>query len=112
MRAPAPSLRPISGAPVFEREVHDLVDLLGEHLTEGAAEHGEVLAEHEHFATIDRAPPCDDAVGIRTFIQASVVSTVTREHVEFVEAAVVEEILDALASQQLAFGMLALDRTL
>jgi hypothetical protein len=29
--------------PDLERQVHQLVDLLGEHLTEGAAEHGEVL---------------------------------------------------------------------
>ena len=40
----------------LEGEVHQLVDLLGEHLAERAAEDGEVLAEHEHLAAVDRCP--------------------------------------------------------
>ena len=46
-------------------EVHHLVDLLGEHLAQRAAEDGEVLAEHEHLAAVDGAPAGDDAVGER-----------------------------------------------
>ena len=48
----------------LERQVHQLVDLLGEHLAERAAEDGEVLAEDEHLAAVDRAPAGDDAVGV------------------------------------------------
>ncbi len=40
----------------LEGEVHDLVDLLGEHLAEGAAEEREVLAEDEDLAAVDRCP--------------------------------------------------------
>ena len=35
-------------------QVHDLVDLLGEHLAQRAAEDGEVLAEDAHPAAVDR----------------------------------------------------------
>ena len=68
MRAPAPSLRPMNGAPTDSREVHHLVDLLGEHLAERAAEDREVLREQEHLAAVDRAPPGDDAVGERSVV--------------------------------------------
>src|SRR6185369_3045433 len=37
----------------FHRLVHDLADLLGVGLGQRAAEHGEVLAEHEHQAAVD-----------------------------------------------------------
>jgi hypothetical protein len=40
------------------------------------------------------------------------VSSVTSEHVEFLEGARVEEVLDALAGEHLALLVLALDRAL
>ena len=92
-------------------EVHHLVDLLGEHLAERAAEHGEVLAEHEHLATVDRSPPGDDAVGERPrVLDAEPVGAVAGEHVELDERAGVEQQLDALAGGELAALVLALDR--
>ena len=92
-------------------EVHHLVDLLGEHLAERAAEHGEVLAEHEHLATVDRSPTGDDAVGERPgVLDAEPVGAVAGEHVELDERARVEQQLDALAGGELAPLVLALDR--
>ena len=112
MRAPAPSLRPIDRRADLEREVHQLVDLLGEHLAERAAEHGEVLAEHEHLAAVDRAPAGDHAVGVGPLLEAGVVGAVAGQQVELVEAAVVEQVLDPLAGEHLALRVLALDRPL
>ena len=110
MRAPAPSLRPTNGAPVTRREVHHLVDLLGEHLAERAAEDREVLREQEHLAAVDRAPPGDHTVGERAVVlDPEPVGAVAGEHVELVERARVEQQLDALAGGELAAAVLALD---
>ena len=113
MRAPPPSLRPTSGAPVGLGEVHHLVDLLGVHLTERAAEDREVLAEDEDLAAVDRAPAGDDAVGERTVVlDAEAVRAVAGEHVELDERARVEQQVDALAGGELAPLVLAPDRRL
>ena len=55
---------PMTGQPVFMRQVHDLDDLLAEHLAQRAAEDGEVLGEHAHRAAVDRAVAGDDAVAV------------------------------------------------
>ena len=92
-------------------EVHHLVDLLGEHLAERAAEHGEVLAEEEHLAAVDRAPAGDDAVGERPgVLDAEAVGAVAGEHVELDERVGVEQQVDALARGELPALVLALDR--
>ena len=96
----------------LEREVHQLVDLLGEHLAERTAEHREVLAEHEHLAAVDRAPAGDDTVGVGTVVEPCVVGAMPSEHVELVEAAVVEQVVDPFTSEHLALGVLPLDRSL
>ena len=49
-------------------EIHHLVDLLGVHLAERAAEDREVLAEHEDLAAVDGAPAGDDTVGERAVV--------------------------------------------
>ena len=69
----------------LQGEVHQLVDLLGEHLAERAAEDGEVLAEDEHLATVDRAPARDHAVGVRPLLEAGGVGAVAGEQVELLE---------------------------
>ena len=78
-------------------------------LTERATEDREVLTEHEHLATVDGAPAGDDTVGVGTVLEAGSVGPVSGEHVEFLEAARIEEVLDALAGEQLALLVLALD---
>ena len=102
-------VEPDDRGPDLQGEVHQLVDLLGEHLAEGAAEDGEVLREHEHLAPVDGAPAGDHAVGVRALLEARGVGAVAGEQVELVERALVEQVLDALAGQQLALGVLALD---
>ena len=91
MRAPAPSLRPMTGAPTLTGQVHELVDLLGEHLAQGAAEDGEVLGEHEHLAAVDRAPAGDDAVGVGPLVEPGRWARAGQQ-VELVERAVVEQV--------------------
>ena len=86
------------------------MDLLGEHLAERAAEDREVLAEDEHLAAVDGAPTGDHAVGVGPLLEPGDVGPVPGEQVELVERARVEQVVDALAGQQLALGVLALDR--
>ena len=69
----------------LEGEVHELVDLLGEHFTKRATEHGEVLREEEHFATFDGAPAGDDTVGVWALFETGCLCTVASKHVEFME---------------------------
>src|SRR5690606_11101431 len=95
----------------LEGEVHQLVDLLGEHLAERTTEDGEVLAEHEHLAAVAGAPPGDPTGGVGALFETGLVGAVAGEHVELVEAAIVEEVLDPLAGEYLALGMLTLDRS-
>ena len=52
----------MTGAPTFDREVHHLADLRAYAPRERAAEHGEVLREHEDLAAVDRAVAGDHAV--------------------------------------------------
>ena len=98
--------------PDRQRQVHHLVDLLGEHLAEGAAEDREVLGEDEDLAAVDRAPAGDHAVGVGPLLDAAGERPVAGQHVELVERARVEQDLDPLAGEQLALGVLALDRPL
>ena len=95
-----------------QRQVHELVDLLGEDLAEGAAEDGEVLREDEHLAAVDGAPAGDDTVGVGPLLEPGRRRAVAGQLVELVEGAVVEQVLDPLAGQQLALAVLALDGTL
>jgi hypothetical protein len=77
-------------------------------LGQRAAEHGEVLAEDEDQAAVDRAVAGDHAVaGDLGVVHAEVGAAVLDEHVPFFEGAVVEQQLDALARGQLALGVLA-----
>ena len=63
----------------LECQVHQLVDLFGEDFAKGTAEDGEVLAEHEHLAAVDRAPTGDHAVGVWALLEAGGVCTVSGE---------------------------------
>jgi len=86
------------------------VQLLCEHLSQGAAEHGEVLGEHEHLATVDGAPAGDDPVGVGTLLDAAPVGPVPDQHVQLVEGTLVQEVVDALAGEHLPLVVLPLDR--
>ena len=95
----------------FEREIHELVNLLGKHFAKRAAEDGEVLAEHEHLAPVDGAPARDHTVGIWPLFKPGGMCTVAGEEVEFVKAVGVEQCVQALAGEHLALFVLALHRT-
>ena len=96
--------------PDFHGLVHDLADLLGVGLGQRAAEHREVLAEDEHHAAVDRAVARDDAVAEDlVLLHAEVGAAVLDERVPFLEAALIEQQLDAFARRQLAARVLLVD---
>ena len=78
-----------------------------------AAEHGEILTEHEDDPAVDGAVAGDHPVAGNGGVgHAEVGAAVLDEHVPFLEAAVVEKQLDAFARAELAFGMLRVDALL
>ena len=94
----------------LHRVVHDLADLLGVRLRQRAAEHREVLAEHEHQPAVDGAVAGDHAVtGHPAFGHAEVGAAVLDEHVPFLERAGVEQHFEALARGQAPLRVLCLD---
>ena len=94
-------------------QIHHLVDLLGEHLAEGAAEDGEVLAEDADPAAVDGAEPGDHAVGVGAVVlEPHAVGPVAGQHVELLERALVEEVVDPFPGGHLALGVVPLHRGL
>ena len=92
----------------LHRQVHHLADLPGVRLGQRAAEHGEVLREHEDGAPVDRAVAGDDAVAQHLVLgHAEVGAAVGDQLVHLDEAARVAQQLDALARGQLAGLVLA-----
>ena len=85
------------------------MDLFGKHLTQSTTEHGEVLGEQKNLPAIHSAPPGDDAVGVGAFLDPALVGPVAGQHVQLVERAGVQEVVDPLPGQHLAFVVLALD---
>jgi hypothetical protein len=94
-----------------QRVVHDLADLLAEHLAERAAGHGEVLAENGDRAAVHGAVPGDDPVAVRAALfHPEVGRPVPGEFVELDERPLVEQGGDALARGHLALGVLLFHR--
>ena len=103
----------MTGAPTFIAWSITLQIFLRMGLRQGAAEHGEVLAEHEHQATVDAAVAGDDAIAGDFLIgHAEVAVAVLDELVPLLETAFVKQQADALPSGQLALGVLLLDAAL
>jgi hypothetical protein len=97
----------------LHRLIHDFADLFGVGLRQGAAEHREILAEDEHHAPVDRAVTGDDAVAEHLFaLHAEVGAAVLDELVPFLEAALVQQQLQALARGQFAAVVLGVDALL
>ena len=87
------------------------MDLLGVDLAERAAEHGEVLGEHEDLAAVDHAPTGDDSVRERSVVlDTEPVGAMAGEHVELHEGAGIEQDVEPLARGHLPAVVLALDR--
>jgi hypothetical protein len=92
-------------------QIHHLVDLLGEHLAQRTAEHGEVLAEHTDAPAVDGAESGDHAIGVRAVVlQAHTVGPVAGQHVQLLERTLVEEVVDAFPGGHLALGVVLLHR--
>ena len=95
------------------RHVHDLLDLLAVRLAERSAEDREVLGEDADLSSVDRAEAGDDTVGVRArVLKSHARRAVARQHVEFLERVLVEEVLDTFARGHLALGLVSLDRGL
>ena len=102
-------VEPDHGRAHLQREVHHLADLARVGLGQAAAEDGEVLREHVDQATVDAAVAGDDAVARHLLLRhAEVEAAVLDQLVELLEAALVEQQLDALAGGELALAVLAL----
>ena len=64
----APVVDADHGHPERGGQVHDLVDLLAEHLAERTAVDREVLAEDAHLAPVDGPEAGDDPIGVRPLV--------------------------------------------
>src|SRR4030095_11317028 len=72
--------------------------------------YGKILGEDKRLAAVDGAPAGDDAVARHLgLFHAEFGRAVLDEHVEFLERALVEQQLDALARGQFSAGVLRLD---
>ncbi len=107
MRAPPESSSADHRDAALLRQLHDLADLVRLHLGEGAAQDGEILGVDGHAAAVDLAEAGDHAVaGILLVGHAEVADVVRRQPAELLEAAAVQQQVDALARCQLALGVL------
>ena len=97
------------GHPEGGGQVHDLVDLLAEDLAERTAVDGEVLAEDADLAPVDGPEPGDHPVGVGALVVGQPGRPGAGQHVELLEGALVEEVVDPLPGGHLALGVLALD---
>ena len=101
------------GGADLHRLVHDLANLLGMGFGQRTAEHGEILAEHEHQTAVDHAVAGHDAVaGDLGVLHAEVGTAVLDKHVPFFEGAVVQQQLDALTRGELALLVLGINALL
>src|SRR4249919_3018118 len=101
------------GAAEASGHVHDLADLLGEHLGEAAAEDREVLREDEDLAPDDRSVAGDDGVAVRPpLAHVELDLAMADVAVELDEGARVEQLLGPLPRQELSLLALARDRPL
>jgi hypothetical protein len=82
-------------------------------LAESAAEHGEVLAEHENEAAIDHAVSRHDPVARYPVVRhAKIAAAMFDEHVPFLERAFVQQQFEPLSRRKPAFAVLRGDALL
>src|SRR5262249_37813229 len=98
---------------VLRGEVHDLANLLGMGLGEGAAEDGKVLREDVDEAAINLAVARNHPVAGESLLgETEVGGAMSGEHVELLEGAGVKQEVEPLASGELAPLVLCLDALL
>ncbi len=107
MRAPPESLSPITRSAGLQRQVHDLDDLPGVGLRQRSAEDREILREDVSRAAMNQAPAGDEAVAVdHLILHAEIARVMAHQLVGFLERALVEQQIDALARGEFAFGVL------
>ncbi len=98
------------GGAVLHGDIHDFTDFLCMSLAEAAAEHGEVLREYIHQASVNCAPPGDHAIAeILLLIQTEIGCTVGDKSVYFPERAFVYQEVYPLTGGQPAAIVLGLN---
>ena len=90
----------------LDRQIHDLADLLGMGLAERTAEHGEILTEDKHLATVDGAVTGDDAVAKISFLLAQTTAPADFEDIELFKGTIVQQQIEPLPRGQLALLVL------
>lgn len=85
------------------------MNLLSEYFTQRATKHGEVLAVDEYLSIINGGLASNDTIGVRVLVEPGSVGAMARKWVEFLNAARVEQCVDALSDEYFALLMLALD---
>ena len=94
----------------LHRKVHDLADLLGVRLGQGATEDREVLGEDEHQPAVDSPVASHNAVAEEhLFVEPEIRRAMRHQCVEFDEGGRVEEEVESLAGGELAARVLLFD---
>ena len=89
--------------PDRQRQIHDLVDLLGVRLAECSPEDPEILAEHADAPPVDHPEAGDHPVGVGPrALEPHAVSTVTHEKIHLLEGVLVQQVVDPLTGRHLA----------
>ncbi len=85
----------------FDRHIHNLANLFSVHLTQAAAEHGEVLREHVYQPPVNRAPASHHAVAQRLpLVESEIVCAMSDESVHLAERSAVEQEFKPLARRE------------
>lgn len=104
---PAAVVDPDDRAPVLQREVHHLDDLLAVDLAQRPAEDREVLRVDTDRPSVDGAVARDDTIAVgAVLLDPEVGRPVPRELVQLDERALVQQQIDALTRRQLPLRML------
>ena len=102
-----------AGSAVAHRHIHNLADLVGHRKRQRTCRHGEVLGKDIDQAAFDRTVTRYHTVAERMLLlHTEVVATMRDEHVELLEATLVEQHLDTLACGVLTLLVLLVDRLL
>jgi hypothetical protein len=91
------------------RQVHHLADLLGVRLSQGSADDGKILAEHENFAAVDGAVAGDHTVAGITALTSQGAAPARLEYIELLEGSLVQKQIDPLPGAEFALAVLGID---
>ena len=106
-------VQPDHGRAHFHGLIHELADFFGMRFAQGAAKHGEVLAEDEHQPPVDGAVAGNHPIAGNVVVgHAEIGAAVLDKHIPLLETAAVQQDVDPLAGRQAPFGMLCINALL